>query len=249
MELQAESGIMLDEAKTDWYADGQKKGTGLTWSADFSAGEGTSFQAEQNYPVLVVSKNDQEQDIYSAPVIRNGEVRELSFLNVTPENGIFTNELELSQPVVALRIEGDEQTAEGGALHYSIQLNNGDFKQVQPGRSYMIRELDQTSVYANKLTVRVTAPEGVETLRNVTMVADSLQMENFCLSSAENYRPTELSAKDQVNYKTYLKWALQSGAETVPENVTFEVYRSTKDGFTPGADTLAAADVASPRLI
>lgn len=243
MELQAESGIMLDEAKTDWYADGQKKGTGLTWSADFSAGEGTSFQAEQNYPVLVVSKNDQEQDIYSAPVIRNGEVRELSFLNVTPENGIFTKELELSQPVVALRIEGDEQTAEGGALHYSIQLNNGDFKQVQPGRSYMIRELDQTSVYANKLTVRVTAPEGVETLRNVTMVADSLQMENFCLSSAENYRPTELSAKDQVNYKTYLKWALQSGAETVPENVTFEVYRSTKDGFTPGADTLAAADV------
>ncbi len=64
--------------------------------------------------------------------------------------------------------------------------------------------------------------------------------ESFIYSDVEDYAPKRLSVEDKINYKTYLKWDIP---DTLPAEISYEVYRGTSEDFIPDETTLVASDV------
>ena len=53
-------------------------------------------------------------------------------------------------------------------------------------------------------------------------------------------RDRRLSVEDKLNYKTYLKWDIP---DDLPDNISYEVYRSTNEDFIPDESTRVASDI------
>ena len=69
-----------------------------------------------------------------------------------------------------------------------------------------------------------------------TLYLDTISYERFQISEAQSYAPWNFAVLGRLNYKTYLTWETEE--ESLPEDIVFEVYRSQKKDFTPGADSL-----------
>ncbi|MEI3516540.1 MAG: hypothetical protein V8R50_04190 [Clostridia bacterium] len=64
--------------------------------------------------------------------------------------------------------------------------------------------------------------------------------DEFLYSKVEQYAPTVLTVEDKINYKTYLKWNIPA---SIPEDITYEVYRGTDKDFFPDEEHRIAQDL------
>ena len=86
-------------------------------------------------------------------------------------------------------------------------------------------DFSDTAAFSRSFDIKATAKEGfsVEDLE-ITLYAEELVNEQFLYSEVEKYAPKRLSVEDKINYKTYLKW---DAPQTLPDNISYEVYRGT----------------------
>ncbi len=131
----------------------------------------------------------------------------------------------------------------GKAVTYSIKTAGSGYESITPGRKISVSDIDSAALHADTFTLKLQTEADISSVEGISVTADVLEDETFSISSIEDYRPSEFSVKHQLNYKTYFSWQTASGKTDLPDDISFEVYRSTEDGFTPSDATLAASDI------
>ncbi len=237
LRLKTGEGSALDEDTAAWYVDGEKKAEGAAYSDDFSAAESTAYREGRNYDILAAGTDADGGALYSRALTLNGEKKDLGTGSSAEKS------FALSGKAVALRIDAPASIA-GKAVTYSIKTADSGYESITPGRKVRVSDIDSTALYADTFTLKLQTEADISSIEDISVTADVLEDETFSISSAEDYRPSEFSVRHQLNYKTYFSWQTASGSTDLPDDISFEVYRSTEDGFTPSEDTLAAGDFA-----
>ena len=228
----------LDEDSLQWYVDGVKKAEGAVYSDDFSCAEGTSYETGKDYDILAAGTDEDGRSVYSRAVTINGEKKTLS-MGETSEKDV-----KLEDKAVALRIDAPE-TIGDKKVTYSISISGGKYTALSPGKKISVSDIDGAKIYGRDFTLRAESEAEISSLGDISVTADVLAAEDFSISAAEDFRPVGFSLRHKLNYKTYFTWQTAAGSTQLPDDISFEVYRSTEDGFTPSEDTLAAGDFAS----
>ncbi|MFR2565199.1 MAG: DNRLRE domain-containing protein [Anaerovoracaceae bacterium] len=236
LRLKTGTGSALDEDTAAWYVDGAKKAEGPSYSDDFSAAESTSYREGKDYDILAAGTDADGGALYSRALTLNGEKKDLGTGSSAEKS--FT----LSGKAVALRIDAPA-TASGKAVTYSIKTAGSGYESITPGRKISVSDIDAAALHADTFTLKLQTEADISSVEGISVTADVLEDETFSISSIEDYRPSEFSVKHQLNYKTYFSWQTASGKTDLPDDISFEVYRSTEDGFTPSDATLAASDI------
>ena len=236
LRLKTGTGSALDEDTAAWYVDGAKKAEGPSYSDDFSAAESTSYREGRDYDILAAGTDADGGSLYSRALTVNGEKKALGTGSSAEKS--FT----LSGKAVALRIDAPVAVS-GKAVTYSIKTKDSGYESITPGRKISVSDIDPAALYEDTFTLKLQTEADISSVEGISVTADVLEDETFSISSIEDYRPSEFSVKHQLNYKTYFSWQTASGKTDLPDDISFEVYRSTEDGFTPSDATLAASDI------
>ena len=206
----------------DWYVNNKKTDTDTaTHNLKKSDGSG-KYDADTPYMIAAVARGFLGGARYSTTLLKNAQVKDILFKEKTEET------ISFEEAVGFTLIGGSSDCA------YYAKLEGGEYKEITPGETIEISDLNSNQLTADKLTIKADATEGADA-DAVLLSLDQLEKESFEISGIESYRPDLLSASDKVNYKTYLKWGIP---ENLPEDISYEVYRSTEAGFDPALSEL-----------
>ena len=223
--------VLKEESENaKWYVDNS-----LTDNSLINDEKVLKYDKDTYHDVFVVSEQTDGSRKYNVPVISN--VKEtVSMSDGTVSENTVAKEIQTEDDVISFTIDGniDEAT-------YRIKAGNGEFNQIQPNQEYFVTELNEGIAYTDCFQLQITVPEGTDpTTATCDICYSYILNEEFMISEVENYAPTEFSAVDKVNYKTYLSWIIP---ETLPDNISYEVYRGEESGFKPSTETLAASGI------
>ncbi len=191
------------------------------------------------WDVLALKNESDGSRRYSVPVMENGYKNQISFSESEVSAGTGTRNFSSPDPVLSFRIKADS-----GAVSCRIRANaaqQGQYVTIQPDTTYYVSDIIPGSAFANNFDIEVTAAEGGSISGTpVTFYGDTSFNESFIYSDVEDYAPGRLSVEDKLNYKTYLKWDVP---DSLPDNISYEVYRSTSEDFIPDESTRVASDI------
>ncbi|NCE97679.1 RHS repeat-associated core domain-containing protein [Emergencia sp. 1XD21-10] len=202
-------------SSADWYIENQKaEENSQTSSLKTEDGKG-KYEEGRPYCVAAVTHGLFGGAAYSSTLIENARAEKISF-NEKGE-GLVTMENMVSFTL---------RESEEDCTYYA--KTTGDFVEIKAGETVEILSLSDGSLTSESLTIKAVKENGMPS--EVMLTLDRLETETFVIDGMENYRPKGLSAKDKINYKTYLKWKIP---ERLPEDISYEIYRSTEKGFDP----------------
>ncbi|MFR8072868.1 MAG: DUF6531 domain-containing protein, partial [Anaerovoracaceae bacterium] len=189
--------------------------------------------------VMAIKKESDGSRKYTTAIVENGYKNAITFADSEISGATATKTFSTIDPVVSFRIK-----AEPGTATYQIKANGAGQSQyvtVQPNTTYYVTDITEESAFANSFDIKVTAAEG-HAIGDCDPVfyGDTSVNESFIYSDVEDYAPKRLSVEDKINYKTYLKWDIP---DTLPAEISYEVYRGTSEDFIPDETTLVASDV------
>lgn len=141
-------------------------------------------------------------------------------------------ELQNNEPAAA---------AEDVAITYYAKVGNGSYVQIVPGQTVHINQLNSQMLSADSVTIKaVASDDALNSLDTLSLGLGVMDSERFTVVTGEEYWAADTSAQDKINYKTYVKW---NTPEVLPENLSYEVYRSTLPNFVPGENNLVADNI------
>lgn len=203
---------------TRWYCDGNLVCSEKTWSSNLPKME------QVTHSILVAIENEGSM-YYSRSIIQNKGV--VGFLQ--------GETIQLPEGCVAFRLKTGDEVANA-----QILLDGQDMSAIVSNRTVHITQTTNgKKVTASSL--KVTPVDVDADTSKWYLEFDCVDEETFEVSKMENYHPYELSIKDKLNYKTYLKWNGISGEW--PKEISYEIYRGQESGFIPSTDNLIASDV------
>lgn len=210
-----------------WYINNSKVSAGVK-----NLAENTSITSDNwNEALATVTENGVRK--YSVSRLENG-IKQSVFLS--KEGNVGTQSIFAMGYILSFRIK-----AQPGIATYKIKTSTGSYVTIEPDTTYHICDIDSSIAYTSVLDIQATALPGKDVDdADIVFYGDMVTVDFFMYSDVENYAPQNLSADDKVNYKTYLKWDIP---ENLPENISYEVYRSTEKGFTPDDTTRIASGI------
>ena len=219
---------------TNWYIDNKNVGTGSKYEDDFS-----KYDRNKNYQISVVNKDLLGNVKYSMPLIKNYEINNISLSDVDSSSNSIVKNIKFDDKIASFRLIDTNIAKE---ISYEIKVGNGEYTKINPEETYNIIDLSD-EIETDSIFIRVSAANNsdIKNLNDISLQLDYLNKEYFTISDIENYRPENLSAKDKINYKTYIKWDIPEGE--LPKDIYYEVYRGTEPNFKPSNYTLVAKDV------
>ena len=140
-------------------------------------------------------------------------------------------------------LQNDEPAAaaEDVAITYYAKVGNGSYVQIIPGQTVHINQLNSQMISADSVTIKaVASDDALNSLDTLSLGLGVMDSERFTVVTGEEYWAADTSAQDKINYKTYVKW---NTPEVLPENLSYEVYRSTLPNFVPGENNLVADNI------
>ncbi|MDY2737303.1 MAG: DUF6531 domain-containing protein, partial [Intestinibacter sp.] len=223
---------VLNWYNVKWYIDNQKAGEDFSYSVKDSAGD-LKYDLNKEYKVSFVVDELFYGTTYNMPLIKNKNRINVNLLDnaITGEVSNLEKHVDLGENIVSFRLIDTNSSLN---LKYEVKVGNGEYQEITPTNTIYIKDLCN-NLESNNITIRVSSKDGssfnqTTILNEIGLEIDTIESEYFSISSIENYRPTNLSANDKVNYKTYIKWELPEGVEEdIPEDVYYEIYRGTKD--------------------
>ena len=207
-----------------WYVDNAKVSDSLTYQANFSTYQ---ENVAKNIIFIGLDANGNKvlsSDLYKDRIQTSGT---WGLLDVEMEDDIT-----FSDNVTAFNINFTEKPG----VSYYVKAGNGSYVDLYPNTLIYVSDLDQNIFETDTITVKAETDDTAR-LGSYTAYGASVDKEYFKVSSAEEYYPSDFRAVDKINYKTYLSWDVPSN---LPNDVTYEVYRSTERNFIPGDNTLLA---------
>ncbi|WP_343337956.1 hypothetical protein TPELB_33430 [Terrisporobacter petrolearius] len=221
-------------ATTNWYIDNKNVGTGSKYEDDFS-----KYERNKNYQISVVNKDLLGNVKYSMPLIKNYEKKNISLSDGSSSSNSIVKNIKLDDKIASFRLIDTNIAKE---ISYEIKIGNGEYTKINPEETYNIIDLSD-EIETDSIFIRVSGADNsdIQNLNDISLQLDYLNKEYFTISDIENYRPENLSAKDKINYKTYIKWDIPEGE--FPKDIYYEVYRGTEPNFKPSNYTLVAKDV------
>ena len=215
-----------------WYLNNSYIGTGRTLTYELTGTELTGsndifFTAEDSLGNIVLSR-----DLY---VDSNEEIIPFD----TPASGQIVQEEVLSEEAAALRFDLPEDSA----VTYSVKVGSGSYHQISSGELVYISDLDSDIVKTDTFTIKAEgAQRTLQSLEDFAVYITTYSEESFAVTTApmEAYWPEGFRAVDKINYKTYLYWDVPEG---LPNDISYEVHRSTEEDFDPSDSTLVAEDI------
>ena len=220
----------------DWYINNRKTEPNLKDS------DGNPLFDEVWWnDVLAIKKENDGTRKYTTTRIENGLKETFSFTDdeITGNTG-EKQFLTLYADAVTFRLQAPAEAAT-----YQIKPDapeeDTEYTTIEPGRDYHVTDFSDTAAFSRSFDIKATAKEGfsVEDLE-ITLYAEELVNEQFLYSEVEKYAPKHLSVEDKINYKTYLKW---DAPQTLPDNISYEVYRGTDKDFFPDEEHRIASDL------
>lgn len=220
----------------DWYINNRKTEPNLKDS------DGNPLFDEVWWnDVLAIKKENDGTRKYTTTRIENGLKETFSFTDdeITGNTG-EKQFLTLYADAVTFRLQAPAEAAT-----YQIKPDapeeDTEYTTIEPGRDYHVTDFSDTAAFSRSFDIKATAKEGfsVEDLE-ITLYAEELVNEQFLYSEVEKYAPKRLSVEDKINYKTYLKW---DAPQTLPDNISYEVYRGTDKDFFPDEEHRIASDL------
>ncbi|WP_434799126.1 toxin C-terminal domain-containing protein [Terrisporobacter vanillatitrophus] len=219
---------------TNWYVDNKNVGAGSKYEDDFS-----KYERNKNYQISVVNKDLLGNVKYSMPLIKNYEVKNISLSDANSSSNSIVKNIKFDDKIASFRLLYTNIAKE---ISYEIKIGNGEYTKINPEETYNIIDLsDEIETESIFIRVSGTNNSDIQNLNDISLQLDYLNKEYFTISDIENYRPENLSAKDKINYKTYIKWDIPEGE--FPKDIYYEVYRGTEPNFKPSSYTLVAKDV------
>ncbi|WP_343346252.1 DNRLRE domain-containing protein [Terrisporobacter petrolearius] len=219
---------------TNWYINNKSVGTGSKYEDDFS-----KYERNKNYQISVVNKDLLGNVKYSMPLIKNYEMRNISLSDANSSSNSIVKNIKFGDKIASFRLI-DTNIAK--KISYEIKIGNGEYTKINPEETYNLIDLSD-EIETDSIFIRVSGTNNsdIQNLNDISLQLDCLNKEYFTISDIENYRPENLSAKDKINYKTYIKWDIPEGE--FPKDIYYEVYRGTEPNFKPSNYTLVAKDV------
>ncbi|WP_419725664.1 polymorphic toxin-type HINT domain-containing protein [Terrisporobacter petrolearius] len=219
---------------TNWYINNKSVGTGSKYEDDFS-----KYERNKNYQISVVNKDLLGNVKYSMPLIKNYEMKNISLSDANSSSNCIVKNIKFGDKIASFRLI-DTNIAK--KISYEIKIGNGEYTKINPEETYNLIDLSD-EIETDSIFIRVSGTNNsdIQNLNDISLQLDCLNKEYFTISDIENYRPENLSAKDKINYKTYIKWDIPEGE--FPKDIYYEVYRGTEPNFKPSNYTLVAKDV------
>ena len=176
---------------------------------------------------------------YTAYTVKNGLKNSITFESSEISGNVAETYTYGTSNIISFRIK-----AQPGVATYQVKADTpGDpqYVTVQPDTTYYITDITEESIFSQGLFVKATANSGYSVNDSQLVIyGDTINNETFLYSDVEDYAPKRLSVEDKINYKTYVKWDMP---EDLPDNISYEVYRSTEEDFVPDESTLVASGI------
>ena len=218
---------------TTWYIDNNNVGTGSKYEDDFF-----KYERNKNYQISVVNKDLLGNVKYSMPLIKNHDMKSISLSNINSSGNSIVENIKFDDKIASFRLIDTNLSKD---ISYEVKIGNNEYTKVNPEETYNIIDLSDY-IEVDSISIRISNNNSdIQSLNDIYLQLDCLNKEYFTISDIENYRPENLSAKDKINYKTYVKWDIPAGE--FPKDIYYEVYRGTEPNFNPSSYTLVAQDV------
>jgi len=225
-----------------WFVNNALVSTEAAYTDTFST---KYIQDVANKITAVITAADGTKS-YTSNLIMDAADYTVDWTNATTVEGENSKEytVTFSQDVLSFVFNAPAESSEGNAVTYMAKVGTGTYQTVTPGTSIDISTLATDTLTANNLIVKATVATETEweTLTAATVSTDILDEEYFKMSTVEDFVPKNMSAEEGLNYKTYIKWQIDSTQE-LPADVYYQIYRGTEAGFTPDLTTLAGDNI------
>ena len=190
--------------------------------------------------VLALVKEADGTRKYTVDRVENGLKQDISFNDNEINGNTAETNFYFYADAVSFRLSAPKEAATYYVRAYGV-TGEEDYAAVEPGKVYYVADLSETSVHANTFDVKAVAKSGYNVGDlEIALYADSIVNDEFMYSKVEQYAPTVLTVEDKINYKTYLKWNIPA---SIPEDITYEVYRGTEKDFFPDEEHRIAQDL------
>ena len=190
--------------------------------------------------VLALVKEADGTRKYTVDRVENGLKQDISFNDNEINGNTAETNFYFYADAVSFRLSAPKEAATYYVRAYGV-TGEEDYAAVEPGKVYYVADLSETSVHANTFDVKAVAKPGYNVGDlEIALYADSIVNDEFMYSKVEQYAPTVLTVEDKINYKTYLKWNIPA---SIPEDITYEVYRGTEKDFFPDEEHRIAQDL------
>lgn len=241
------ASIALNDIPTgtvQWFVNNALVSTDTTYTDTFA----TKYVQDIANRITAVIAGVDGTKSYTSNLITGAADYVIDWTAAVPVEGENSKEYTLAfeQDVLAFTFEAPSESSTGNAVTYMVKTGAGDYQSVIPGAKIELGTLAAGTLTANSLTIKATvaAETEWETLTAATVITDILDEEYFKMSSVEDFVPKNMSAEEGLNYKTYIKWQVDSTQE-LPADVYYQIYRGTEAGFTPDLTTLAGDNIKS----
>lgn len=211
-----------------WYVDNSKVSDSLTYQPNLS-----SFQENVSKSIFFIGTDSSGQKVMSADLYKDSKATSGSLGLL--EDGEIEEDVVFSEDVTAFSIAFTEKPG----VSYYVKAGNGDYTDLYPYTLIFVSDLDQNICETDTVTILAESDLPAR-LGSYTAYGAVVNKEYFKVSSIDSYYPSNFRAVDKINYKTYLSWEVP---ETIPNDISYEVYRSTDKSFIPGETTLMASGI------
>ncbi|MFR1062552.1 polymorphic toxin-type HINT domain-containing protein [Intestinibacter bartlettii] len=230
--LKSAADGVLSWYNVTWYINNQKVGEDFSYSLRDKNGN-LKYDLSKEYKVSFAIDELFNDTTYNMPLTKNKARLNIDLLDkpITGNVNNLEKQVNLDENIVSFRLVDTNSSLN---LKYEVKAGNGNYQEINPTDTIYIKDLCD-NLELDKINIRVSNKNGESfnnstNLNEIGLEIDTIESEYFTISSIENYRPTNLSAKDKVNYKTYLKWELPENVQgDIPEDIYYEIYRGTKD--------------------
>lgn len=225
--------LVGDVANPIWYINNRKAEPNLK-----TADGNLLYDENWWHDVLALTIADDGIRKYTVDRIENGLSETVSFTEDEIQGNVGTTSIQLYSSAVAFRI-----IADANAAMYQIRPETmdgeGAYTTIAPNQTYYIDELYENSAFAEQFDIKASAKDGYE-IEDIQFIlyADNITNQQFRYSEAELYAPQNLRVENKINHRTYIKWDVP---ETIPEAISYNVYRGTEEDFIPDECTLVAS--------
>lgn len=227
-----------------WYVDNRLVSGEEIYQDDFTTGENKSYQEDKQYHILVIRESMLGEKSYSSNWMKDGLFQKISLSEETVTENEVIKQLDLNESKV-LSLSLSDEIGEGTqGVTYYLKAEGHDYVEILPNQKFHIADIFPGIAYAEELTLKAVPGENA-VLQDISVSMDILvssKEEYFEVSYVENFRPENLSVVDKINYKTYIKWTNEITEDT-PDNLYYEVYRSTDESFSPDSTSIVATGI------
>ncbi len=216
-----------------WFIDNRKAGEGTSLEKDFSV-----YADDKEHRVLVIGKDEKGARTYSRNLIENDKIKTISFGEGAARNKEQTMTAE--KDIVSFRLSGGQETETGQQVRYFAKAGDGDYVEIQQGKTCHVTQLAPGTAYAREITVKAEHETEVA-FEDVKLELDTIGEETFSVDALSDYMPETASVKPKLNDRAYVYWE-----NAIPESDTttsYNVYHSPDKDFVPSPENLAAENV------